>query len=99
MIKYQQLETIWDYEGLSVSEKFILVYLMIRADKFLTCWPSISKIAKDTGYCERQVSRCIKGLAERKHIRVIKKDGRNQYIILVQPKLPDFTGDIMSCTP
>jgi DNA-binding MarR family transcriptional regulator len=59
----EQLRWAFDKEGLSTTEKFVLVALSYRANKKGECWPSLADIATMCGINRATASRAIMSLA------------------------------------
>lgn len=53
--------TVWAFQqdGLTGTEKFVLVALADRVNEDGECWPSIERVARDTSFGERTVKRAI----------------------------------------
>ncbi|MFW8120883.1 helix-turn-helix domain-containing protein, partial [Klebsiella pneumoniae] len=45
----------WENKELRQTEKYLLLYLLDRADERGVCWPSIATIARHTGMSRRGV--------------------------------------------
>lgn len=71
--------------------KTIMFYLVTRSNRELTCFPSISTIARETGLSERTVQRALKELCAEGYIsrrpRFRKNGGQssNLYVLLSPP--------------
>ena len=80
---------ITNFSELSVRENIVYSYLSFRQGKHYGCYPSIKKIAADTGISESTVRRAIKGLEQKMFVKKIlrfKGDGgetTNFYLCLV----------------
>lgn len=59
-----QLRWAFDKEGLSTTEKFVLVALSYRANKKGECWPSLVDLASMCGISRATASRSIMALAK-----------------------------------
>jgi len=64
--KLQRLDAVWCDCTLTVPERAVLTVLVLRADaaKGWTCWPSLTRIARDTGLGRSTVARVLDRLAE-----------------------------------
>lgn len=60
---YQYNGIVWKAQ-LAPREKLVLLYLLDRADRLGTCWPSLNTIAQATGISRSGVIRSLKRLAE-----------------------------------
>lgn len=76
---------------LSAAELKVLISLSLRMDERRQAYPSISRIAHDTGYSDRQVIRILKKLEERKLVSKEKRrDGDKKYKNNLYTILPDW---------
>lgn len=76
---------------LSPSELKVLISLALRMDEKRQAYPSIDRIAHDTGYSDRQVIRTLKKLEKRKLISKEKRrDGGKRYKNNLYTVLPDW---------
>jgi DNA-binding transcriptional ArsR family regulator len=65
---------------LSSSELKVLISLALRMDEERQAYPSIARIAHDTGYSERQVIRTLRKLEEKQLVsREKRRDGDKRY--------------------
>jgi DNA-binding MarR family transcriptional regulator len=91
----------------SPSEKFVLFALANRADTKEICFPSIARIASDTGLSERTISRSLKTLEQKTWIKKITGHTgySNRYLMTIpgqeeeKKKTGKHTPDTMSPTP
>lgn len=67
---YKFVDWAWEQETQTPSEKLVLLALARRSNDSGFCWPSVARIALDTGVSERSVQRAIKTLNEREVIGV-----------------------------
>ena len=66
-------EAVWQMDGLSPTERLLMLALARHADKDGVCWPSHSRIAALTGLTVRTIQRTLPALVERNHLDI---DGR-----------------------
>ena len=76
---------------LPTNEKFVLLMLANYADQDGKCWPSIGRLASDTGLCESSVRNAIKTLRDYSGFiavqRRVDEDGRqtsNNYLLDIE---------------
>ena len=58
-----------DTSKITSTEKFVLVCLANRCNENATCFPSLEKIASDTGFSSRTAHRAVKALQEKGYIK------------------------------
>lgn len=58
-MSYKLLTPAWEIRGMSATSKLVLVRLCDFADESGVCWPGLTRIADDTGLCERAVRYAI----------------------------------------
>lgn len=69
------LRRIWSAEsGLDTRERAVLTALVMRADERGQCWPSLSRIAADTGLGRRTVMRALNELAAGGWVRRTRRE-------------------------
>lgn len=73
----------WQLDGMSGTEKAVLIALADRADDVGLCWPSIATIAQMTCFSDRAVQKCIHSLEEKGLLTVQVSPGgkSNKYVI------------------
>jgi hypothetical protein len=82
------LNKAWAVEGLGMSEKFVLIRLAdAGGEKTLSCWPSLTRIAKDCCCSRATVIRAIATLEKSGHIKCIRRKGTSNKFH-VQPVAP-----------
>jgi DNA-binding transcriptional ArsR family regulator len=69
-MSWQCVEWAYSLEKLSGSEKAILANLAHRCDSVARCWPSLDRIAEDTGLTRRTVQAVLKELEKREIIAI-----------------------------
>ncbi|RTI10964.1 hypothetical protein CSW30_03125 [Thermus scotoductus] len=78
---YRLNHTVWRL-NISATEKLVLSYLLDRADRLGTCWPSLKTIASATSMTVRGVSKVLGRLRERGLVSWSSRDnGVNLYRI------------------
>lgn len=67
--------------------KAVLQTLRFYVNKDGECWPSVVRIARESGMSERKVREVINGLEESGHIEVVRSPGRrtNVYRLPLNP--------------
>ena len=63
--------------GLSSSARLILYELTIRANREGICWPSIARLASDTGLSENSIRKITRQLEKAKWIRIHREDRKS----------------------
>jgi hypothetical protein len=71
-----------DIDGLKPREKLVLLALAARAGTDGRAWPSVPRIAADTGYSERSVQYALRNLVKSKHVNVIHRPGTSSLLML-----------------
>lgn len=77
----------WRLQGLTASQKLVLLALADHADQDGVCWPGQSGIAKKTGLSDRTVKRARADLEKKEIIKVERRPGRgggsrsNRYLL------------------
>lgn len=74
--------------ALGTNQRFVLVVLADHANAAGKCYPSIARLMKRTGLCERTVQHCIKSLRQAGYIEVQANAGprgANIYIVHAHP--------------
>ena len=64
----QAMAWAWGAEGLTTTEKFVLVCLADHADHDGVCWPGQDRVAEKTGLGERTVRRAVQSLIEKEQL-------------------------------
>lgn len=63
-MSYPALKWAWSIEGLSTSEKLVLVNLAFRSGSDGKCWPAVETICAETGLSRRGVQMALAGFKE-----------------------------------
>lgn len=76
------LSACWKLEGLTSTQKFVLISLADQANDSGVCWPSMSSIAKRTCLSDKAVRQAIKQLEAIGMLRIERKkhDTRDQWV-------------------
>jgi hypothetical protein len=75
--------------ALTPSARLVILRLADRANTENICWPGVESIAKDCGISEISVRKALKELAQKKLIRIErrqdskKRDVTNKYLLLI----------------
>jgi hypothetical protein len=96
------MENVAQLKGLKPFERCVLANLAWRANqKTHLCWPSVERIAAETGVSERQVYRALKSLRAKSLIRAKGKTKYGTVQYLVTPgsscagsPIPQLAGDV-----
>jgi pyocin large subunit-like protein len=73
---------VWQQQGLTPTQKFVLLSLADRAGDDRGCFPSVARIEQDTGYDRKAIYRALQALEEMGLIKASKKIGKvNNYIL------------------
>lgn len=88
----------WQLDGMSGTEKAVLIALADRADDVGMCWPSIATLAAMTCFTDRAVRQSIRSLSEKKLLTVVISPGgkSNRYIVNPEPRSEQTRNDVPS---
>src|SRR5690606_40390013 len=75
----------WPIEGLTPTQKFVLISLADQANDDGYCWPSVGSISKRTCLSDRAVQLAIKSLVEKGLLQVASRDGRSNVYRVTPP--------------
>lgn len=67
----------WPLQGMSATQKAVLISLADNANDEGVCWPSIAAISMRTCLSERAVQNAIKWLVEHRILSVQSRSGRS----------------------
>jgi DNA-binding transcriptional MocR family regulator len=84
-MSWQHARTALGVQGLKPHAKFVLVAVALRAGTDGRAWPSLARIAADTGYGRSTISAAIAELAETGHLQVIHTHGRANMMTMTHP--------------
>ncbi|OEJ66585.1 helix-turn-helix domain-containing protein [Magnetovibrio blakemorei] len=76
----------WQQEKISSSEKLVLLSMADRANENHICWPSVTRLSKDTCLHRETIMKAVENLSKAGKIEVIKKGGRNNRYLLIGVK-------------
>lgn len=99
------MSQVWESD-LPPTERFVMLCLADHADDMAqSCYPSVSRLCKRTGFKQRAVQNAIKSLTEKGYLTVKKNAGQgnaNVYVIDATPALnapPQEMHPRIKCTP
>lgn len=73
----------WKQQGISPTQKLVLLSMADRAGEDHTCWPSITRLVQDTGFSDRTIQKAIAGMEAIGLVRRIATSGKvNRYLLL-----------------
>jgi hypothetical protein len=85
-------------QGLRPVQKIILLSLADRADERHMCWPSLPRLAKDTGFDERTVNSALRAMCKIGIISRVEAPGRGYtYTLIGVSGREDTISDQLSC--
>lgn len=91
------MTAVWDAEGLSSTQKLVLLALADWANDEGLCWPSVERLAKKTGLSGRAIQKTIRGFEELGIVRREEELGKgNRYWLDL---CPTFTPEPRSPLP
>ena len=79
---WQAARAVLDDAGIKSREKFVLIAIALRAGSDGRAWPSITRVAADTGLSERTVHYALRALVKAKRLTVIHNPGRPSTLTL-----------------
>lgn len=73
----------WKQQGISPTQKLVLLSMADRAGEDHTCWPSITRLVQDTGFSDRTIQKAIAGMEAIGLVRRIATSGKvNRYLLI-----------------
>ena len=73
----------WKQRGLTPAQKLLLLSLADRAEEDHTCWPSLRRLAADTGLTDRGIQKILAELETRGLIRRDMRAGKSTVYTLI----------------
>jgi hypothetical protein len=70
-------------QGITPTQKFVLLALADRADEQNRCWPSIARLEADTCFDRKAILRALKSLEEKGLLIAKKENGKSNVYFLV----------------
>ncbi len=90
--------SVWRDKRLSQSDKIIYGTLASYSNQQQKAFPSIERIASDSGISKRHTYRCIKNLENAKYLQIIRRRGKANVYMLLKVSSSDKNGDVNNYT-
>jgi hypothetical protein len=79
---WHQARAVLDIEGMSTSQKIVLMALSLRAGNDGRAWPSIARLCADTGLSDRAARYALHALADAGHLVMHRHPGRGLTVVI-----------------
>lgn len=98
-MSYRALQYAWDYQGISATQKIVLVSLADQANDDGFCWPSISNLSLRTCLQDRAIRYALSELEQLGAIRRTARAGKSTYFTVCFKVSEVSTNPGTTCTP